>query len=124
MFCRSLFVFLYFFFCSLCCLFLFDIRILITSLWYLRYTDSDYLPLVSSNSSYASKGCQYYGESGQDTNTKLFFFSDNTRVRIFFLSRELEYFFSNIGNQNIYLEKKHNPPFKLNGRSLSCFAVY
>ena len=30
-----------------------------------------------------------------------------------------EFFFSNIGNQNIFLEKKHNPPFKLNGRSLT-----
>jgi hypothetical protein len=39
MFCRSLFVLLYFFFWPLCCLFFFDIRILITS-------------LVSSNSSY------------------------------------------------------------------------
>jgi hypothetical protein len=37
-FCRSLFVLLYFFFWPLCCLFYFDIRILIT-------------PLVSSNSS-------------------------------------------------------------------------
>jgi hypothetical protein len=27
-------------------------------------------------------------------------------------------FFSNIGNQNIFLEKNHNPPFKLNGRFL------
>ena len=35
MFCRSLFVILYFFFWPLCCLFLFDIRILIT-LWYLQ----------------------------------------------------------------------------------------
>jgi hypothetical protein len=39
MFCRSLFVFLYFFFWQLCCIFSFDIRILIT-------------PLVSPNSSY------------------------------------------------------------------------
>jgi hypothetical protein len=39
MFCRSLFVILSFFFWSLCCLFFFDLRILIT-------------PLVSSNSSY------------------------------------------------------------------------
>jgi len=39
MFCRSLFVLLYLFFWPLCCLFFFDIRILIT-------------PLVSSNSSY------------------------------------------------------------------------
>jgi hypothetical protein len=38
LFCRSLFVLLYFFFWPLCCLFFFDIRILIT-------------PLVSSNSS-------------------------------------------------------------------------
>jgi hypothetical protein len=38
MFCRSLFVLLYFFFWPLCCLFFFDIQILIT-------------PLVSSNSS-------------------------------------------------------------------------
>ena len=77
----------------------------------------------------------------------LFRFSDNTKVRIFFFCRaKLEIFFqnltlgymtktlnqiiffsstkirifvSNIGNQNIFLEKKHNPPFKLNGRSLS-----
>ena len=50
-------------FWPLCCLFFFDIRILIT-LWYLlaivlsvllRYTDSDYLPLISSNSSVWSK---------------------------------------------------------------------
>jgi hypothetical protein len=75
------------------------------------------------------------------------FFSDNTRIRIFFFVAQsatfflqnstLDYmtktlnhiiffflyqnqniFFSNIGNQNIFLEKKHNPPFKLNGRSL------
>jgi hypothetical protein len=63
------------------------------------------------------------------------FFSDNTRVRIFFffLLRKARFFslqnlalgymtktlnqnifFSNIGNQNIFLEKNHNPPFKLN----------
>jgi hypothetical protein len=41
MFCRSLFVLLYFFFWPLCCLFFFDIRILIT-------------PLVSSNSSFSA----------------------------------------------------------------------
>jgi hypothetical protein len=35
-FCRSLFVFLYFFFCPLCCLFFLDIQILIASLWYLQ----------------------------------------------------------------------------------------
>ena len=36
MFCRSLFVLLYFFFWPLRCLFFFDIWILITSLWYLQ----------------------------------------------------------------------------------------
>jgi hypothetical protein len=82
------------------------------------------------------------------------FSSDNTRVRIlFFLSRkariffpesnitlydnnsESDYFyflhqnqnifFNKIGNQNIFLEKKHNPPppFKLNGRSLMVIKV-
>jgi hypothetical protein len=69
-----------------------------------------------------------------------FFFSDNTRVRIyiffgrakreiffqnltlgyitktlnqiifFFLHQNQNIFFSNIGNQNIFLEKKHTPP--------------
>jgi hypothetical protein len=29
---------------------------------------------------------------------------------IFFSPPKSEYFFSNIGNQNILLEKKHNPP--------------
>ena len=84
------------------------------------------------------------------------FFSDNTRVRIFFfvaqsanffpefnirlyykncesdyfffLHQNQNIFFSNIGNQNIFLETNHNlllpppppppPPPKLNGRSL------
>jgi hypothetical protein len=32
-------------------------------------------------------------------------------------------FFSNIGNQNIFLEKKHNPPCKLNGPSLRCVTI-
>ena len=36
MFCRSLFVLLSFFFWPLCCLFFFDLLILITSLWYLQ----------------------------------------------------------------------------------------
>jgi hypothetical protein len=46
MFCRSLFVLLYFFIWPLCCLFFFDIRILIT-------------PLVSSNSSHPQVSCRY-----------------------------------------------------------------
>ena len=40
-----------FFFWALCCRLIFNLWILITSLWYLRLMDSDYLPLVSSNSS-------------------------------------------------------------------------
>ena len=64
-FSRSVFVLLFFFLCPLCCLF-FDLQILITPLvssnssfldhWWLivlsdllRFTDSDYLPWVSSN---------------------------------------------------------------------------
>ena len=38
-----------------------------------------------------------------------------------FLHQNQNIFFSNIGNQNIFLEKNHNPPFKLNGRSLSTY---
>jgi hypothetical protein len=39
----------------------------------------------------------------------------------FFLHQNQNNFFSNIGNQNIFLEKKHNlppSPWKLNGRPL------
>ena len=36
LFCRSLFVLVTFFFCPLCCMFFIDVRILITSLWYLQ----------------------------------------------------------------------------------------
>ena len=39
-------------------------------------------------------------------------------IIIFFLHQNQNIFFSNIGNQNIFLEKKPYPsPFKLNGRS-------
>ena len=68
-----------------------------------------------------------------------FFFSDITRVQIFFFCRakhnfffqnstlvymtktlnQIIFFFLHL-NQNIFLEKNHNPPFKLNGRSLTC----
>jgi hypothetical protein len=45
---------------------------------------------------------------------------------IFFLHHNQNIFFSNIGNQNIFLEKKTPPPppppFKLNGRSLINFS--
>ena len=37
----------------------------------------------------------------------------------FFLHQNQNIFISNIGNQNIFLEKNHTPPFKLNGLSLT-----
>ena len=45
---------------------------------------------------------------------------------VFLLHQNQNIFFSNIGNQNILLEKNDNPPppppsFKINGRSLNCF---
>ena len=52
-----------------------------------------------------------------DKTSELDFFFPSTKIRIFF--------FSNIWNQNIFLEKKYNPPpppFKINGRSLICMA--
>ena len=46
----------------------------------------------------------------------------NQIIFFFLLHRNQNIFFSNIGNQNILLEKKHKPPsFKLNGCSLNCF---
>ena len=43
---------------------------------------------------------------------------------LFFLCQNQNIFFSNIENQNIFLEKNHTPPpFKLNGRSLSLSAT-
>ena len=41
----------------------------------------------------------------------------------FFLHQNQNIFFSNIGNQNIFLEKNHNPPFKLSGRSLTSYLL-
>ena len=51
MFCRSLFVLLYFFFWPLCCLFFFDIWILIT-LWYLQTLFIDLLCWWTSYQTY------------------------------------------------------------------------
>jgi hypothetical protein len=39
-------------------------------------------------------------------------------IIFFFLHQNQNIFFSNIGYQNIFLEKNHNPSFKLNSRSL------
>ena len=50
-------------------------------------------------------------------------YDKNSESDYFFLHQNQNIFFSNIGNQNIFLEKNHNPlpppPFKLNGRSLT-----
>ena len=40
------------------------------------------------------------------------------QILVFFIHQNQNIFFSNIGNQNIFLEKNHNPPSSLNGRSL------
>ena len=63
--------------------------------------------------------------------TRIFFPEFNIRLYdknsesdyFFFLHQNQNIFFSNIGNQNIFLENNHNPPFKLNGRSLTCVCV-
>ena len=47
------------------------------------------------------------------------------QIIFFFLHQHQNIFFSNIGFQNIFLEKKHNPPpFKLNGCSLSNLYIH
>ena len=64
------------------------------------------------------------------TTQELEYFFCRAKRKFFFQNLTLgymtksEYFFSNIGNQNIFLEKNHNPPFKLNGRSLICNLKY
>ena len=48
-------------------------------------------------------------------------YDKNSESDFFFLHQNQNIFYSNIGNQNIFLEKNHNhlpPPFKLNGRSV------
>jgi len=58
MFCRSLFILLYLFFWPLCCLFFFDIWILIT-------------PLVSSNSSYHLRVCRVHLAKGENQTSNV-----------------------------------------------------
>jgi hypothetical protein len=41
------------------------------------------------------------------------------KLTVYSLHQNQNFFFSNIGNQNICLEKNHNPPWKLNGWSLN-----
>ena len=72
---------------------------------------------------------------GQHKSQNIYFFCraffPHYNIRLYDKNSESDYFFplhqnqniffSNIGNQNIFLEKNHTPPppFKLNGRSLS-----
>ena len=65
---------------------------------------------------------------GQHKNSNIYFFvAINARknfpvsnIRLYDKNSESDYFFFLHQNQNIFLEKNHNPPFKLNGRSLIC----
>jgi hypothetical protein len=52
-------------------------------------------------------------------NIRLYKTKTLNQIIFFFLHQNQNILFSNIGNQNIFLEKNHNPPpFKLNGRSV------
>ena len=63
---------------------------------------------------------------------RMFFPENNIRLYdknsesdyFFFLHQNQNLFFSNIGNQNIFLEKKPYPPWKLNGPSLIHFVIF
>jgi L-rhamnose mutarotase len=75
-----------------------------------------------------SKELQYFFLSRKaricfpDCNIRLY--DNNSESDYFvFLHQNQNIFFSNIRNQNIFLEKKHNPLFKLNGRSLTSVVV-
>ena len=70
------------------------------------------------------------GGGGVMVRVRIFNFFPEFNIRLYDKNSESDYFFSlhqnqniffsNIGNQNICLEKNHNPPpFKLNGRSLT-----
>ena len=56
-------------------------------------------------------------------NIRLYDKNSESDYFFFLLHQNQNIFFSNIGNQNILLEKNHSPPpsCKLNGRSLNCF---
>ena len=47
------------------------------------------------------------------------YFFPEFNIRLYDKNSESDYFFPLHQNQNIFLEKNHNPPFKLNGRSLN-----
>ena len=79
---------------------------------------------------YGGYGFLFRSEIFFRTTQELEYFFCRAKRKFFFQNLTLgymtksEYFFSNIGNQNIFLEKNHNPPFKLNGRSLICNLKY
>ena len=54
-------------------------------------------------------------------NLTLGYMSKTVNLIFFFLHQNQNIFFSNIGNQNIFLDNKQtpHPSFKLNGRSLN-----
>ena len=57
-------------------------------------------------------------------NSTLGYMTKTLNQIIFFSSTKIRIFFSaTIRNQNIFLEKNHNPPFKLNGRSLRSYSM-
>jgi hypothetical protein len=62
-------------------------------------------------------------ESGPPKDHVSRFYYKNSESDFIFLHQNQNILFSNIGNQNIFLEQNHTPspppsPFKLNGRSL------
>ena len=114
MLCGSFFVLLYFFFWPLCCLFFFDLQGLIRD-----------RPFNLKGGLWFFASFRIFFRSTRELE---FFFQSLTlgymtktlnQIIIFFLHQNQNIFFSNIGNQNIFLEKNHNPPFKLIGRSLT-----
>ena len=50
--------------------------------------------------------------------TSLGYMAKTLNQIFFFFHQNQNIFLSNIGNQNIFFEKNHNPPYKLNGPSL------
>jgi hypothetical protein len=70
----------------------------------------EYLFLLSCNFFFPELNIRLYDKNSESDYRYIFFLHQNQNI-----------FFSNIGNQNIFLEKKHDPPtppFKLNGCSL------
>jgi hypothetical protein len=112
-FCSSLFVFLSYFF--------FNLRLLITTL----VSSSFFLNQKSLGTDHLTcrggYGFLIRSEFFFRTTHELEFFFPEFNIRLYdnnsesdkknFLHQNQNIFFSNIGNQNIFLEKYHNPPF-------------